>query len=288
MVSKMTGPLLWLIAVNYHREAETRSFVKAFRALDEANRMQILVVDNTEESNKSQLLHQFDSPNGSVRVLRPGKNIGYFGGAAWGLKKLLEKDVLPDWVAVSNTDICPVDKDFLQILAGISAQQPASVVAPAITAMPSGRQQNPYMRKRLTYARMVINVLLFRSTFLYGVWEKISGLKHSVTNWFRKKMGSLSLCLEPCLLYAPHGSFILFHRSYFEEGGNLDFGAFLFGEEIFIAETARRLGLEVHFEPALALIHQEHAATGLLKNKRMVQYLSESADYLFHTFYRKK
>ncbi len=240
-----------MICVNYNSESETREFVKAFSTLEGANRMLIAVVDNSDSEKLVQALHGLDCADGTVKVLKPGTNLGYFGGAAWGFARLLEEEKLPEWVAVSNTDIHPVDGSFLEKLRSLSAHSSAAIIAPAIAALPSGAPQNPYMLKRPSYMRMKMSAIIYNNHIFFYLHLSLSLIKRGIKTWFRNAREE-TRPLESCALYAPHGSFVIFHRSYFEKGGNLDFGAFLFGEEIFVAETAHRLKLKVEFEPTLS------------------------------------
>ena len=91
---------------------------------------------------------------------------------------------------------------------------------------------------------------------------------------------------SPHEIYAPHGCFIIFHRSYFDAGGSLDHGAFLFGEEVFVAETARRLGVKVSHDPRLGVIHHEHMTTGRFKNRRLARYSWEASKFCADEFFK--
>ncbi len=69
-------------------------------------------------------------------------------------------------------------------------------------------------------------------------------------------------------LDAGHGAFVVLSHHYFEAGGSLDYKSFLLGEEIFLAECCRDLGLSVLYDDSLTVIHQEHASIDLLKSPR--------------------
>ena len=62
-------------------------------------------------------------------------------------------------------------------------------------------------------------------------------------------------------IYAPHGSAILLHRRYFEQGGHLRCSTLMYGEELHVAEQARAAGLQVVWAPMLRLEHRPHATT---------------------------
>jgi len=61
-------------------------------------------------------------------------------------------------------------------------------------------------------------------------------------------------------VYAVHGSFLVFSHLFFSRGGRIDEDMFLFGEEAFVAEECRRLGLPVTYDPGMRVDHNEHAS----------------------------
>jgi GT2 family glycosyltransferase len=105
---------------------------------------------------------------------------------------------------------------------------------------------------------------------LRQLWRKTSPVKRPPT---------------PGKIYAPHGACIVFSRHYFEAGGNLDYPCFLYGEEFFVAETARRLQLAIVVDPALKITHHEHATTGLLAPVSMARHVYDSLGFLLQTYY---
>lgn len=63
-------------------------------------------------------------------------------------------------------------------------------------------------------------------------------------------------------IYAPHGSFVIFSRSFFQAGGFLDTTVPMFAEEFTIATLAERLSLPIMYHPELKVSHREHSTTG--------------------------
>lgn len=62
------------------------------------------------------------------------------------------------------------------------------------------------------------------------------------------------------VIYAPHGSFIIFSKYFFQKGGYLDNNLTMYGEELTTAEITRRLNLSVHYHPDLEVIHVDHSS----------------------------
>jgi GT2 family glycosyltransferase len=85
--------------------------------------------------------------------------------------------------------------------------------------------------------------------------------------------------------YCIHGSFMVFNKSYFTKGGTINYPSLLFGEELFVAETARKLGLKTIYEPDLVINHNEHSTTGVFKSAKTVGFMHQSYSYLLKTFF---
>ena len=87
-------------------------------------------------------------------------------------------------------------------------------------------------------------------------------------------------------IYAAHGSLFVFHRSYFDMGGDLSHGTFLFGEEIFVAETILRLGLTILYDPRFCVVHKEHLTTGQLPSRKVASFARDSSKFCSSSFFR--
>ena len=279
-------PEVLVTCVNYHNERETEAFVRKLQEQLVPGSLSAVVVNSNEAGNPE--LSSIAGVPG-VKVFDPGRNLGYFGGAAYGLRRYLEENSLPEWVVVSNTDISFPDREFFGRLFALHPQG-AGVIAPSIYSGLSGRDQNPYMARRPPAARMHFYKWAFRFYPVYTAYHALSLARRKLYSVIpASSAGSAPVKTEPAGeprgIYAPHGSFILFHRRYFQAGGSLDHGAFLFGEEVFVAETARRLGLSVEYDPRLSVEHREHATTGLFKNRKVARFQWEASAYCAEEFF---
>ena len=61
-------------------------------------------------------------------------------------------------------------------------------------------------------------------------------------------------------IYAPHGSFIIFSKYFFNNGGYLDKNLTMYGEEFTTAEIAKNLKISIYYEPDIEVIHVEHSS----------------------------
>lgn len=279
----MTKHFILTICVYYMNEEETVSFLEELFSLNGYENSAALVVVNGGSTVR---LNKIKDRNDNIFIMCPGKNLGYFGGANWGLKKYLEVYPLPEWVIVCNTDISFKDKDFFLKL---KEYYPGHTATPAVIApdiiletkgLPSSyKHQNPHFMKRPTKTHLKFYKLFASSPYIYIIWEIISGLRYKLINKLNFQKGLSKSYGRTIKIYAPFGAFIIFNKNYFESGGTLDYECFLFGEEIFVAETAYKLNLNVIYDPRLKVIHREHSSFFFVGLKRKAIYAREAALY---------
>jgi GT2 family glycosyltransferase len=282
------------LCVNYRNDAETVAFVSAVAALPGYSG-DIYVVSNSQSDTLAEELAKrprgADGPH--LFVDFPEENLGYFGGAARGLDSYLVDHTLPEWIMVANTDLSFPDPQFFTKLVSLHSAKPPAVVAPDIVlktrrGLPSTLpHQNPFMVSRPPAAQLRFLRLISRWYPVYVLYELATTLRYAVATTFsRRQAAEQTVASQTRPIYAPFGACILFHRSYFEAGGSLKYPSFLFGEELFVAETAREKRLEVLYDPRLQIFHHEHGATGIVSSRRIAGYLSNSYAYLLDTYFK--
>ena len=272
-----------LICVNFRKPAETQRFVATALEQTLNSSLRLVVVENSPSSDEGGVPESAQT-NPQVKAFATGKNLGYFGGAAAALADHLKSHPMPEWVVVSNPDVYFSDHEVLQRLRDAHRGKEPAVIAPSIRTVNTAVEQNPYMRVRPSRFRMHLYRWLFSSYPVDVVYESLSWVKHRALELLSRKPPA-AIAESPEKIYAPHGSFIALHRSYFERGGSLEYGAFLFGEEIFIAETARRLGLTVLYEPSVRIEHTERSTAAGLWNRDASRFRKQASRYLAKTFF---
>lgn len=250
--------LILVICVNYCNNDLTSAFVKHVVSLPSTADVRIAVVDNSAENEESAL--KALQSLARAAVYHPNTNLGYLGGADWGRVRFLEETGrAPEWTIVCNPDIELADDRFfdqLLALGEVDPEPPPEILAPNIILAETPRSgepihQNPYMSRRPPSFAVRASSTLARFPVLYALYDYLSTWR-ILTGVEQRRRVSPGACI-----YAPFGAFFVFHRSFFDHGGDLSNGPFLFGEEIFVAETARDLGLRIRYEPGLTVIHRQ-------------------------------
>lgn len=276
----MQNSKILFICVNYNSFAETKALVADLEKQSEKSALDILVVNNTPSDTKA--LEILKTSPLSLTLLSPQENLGYFGAAHYAFDKYLETNSLPEFVIVSNSDIRIQDADFMKKVLVLSQSQKKkiAVFGPSIFSLLSGKNQNPHMRERPTSWRMHAYKYIFGNYLTSTAYHLLSLAKNRL-----RQANQAVINESSSTIYSAHGAFLIFHRSYFEAGGHLQHGTFLFGEEIFVAEICLKLGLEIRFEPKLKVSHAEHVSTRLIPDRKISRFIAESARYCAERFF---
>lgn len=231
------------------------------------------IADNSSDLDERRRLERSAKRDSRIEYVDMGANLGYFGAAAEIWENERSDDL--DWFVVSNTDLFISDKRALARLADFSAPD-AGVVAPSIRSSRSGKDQNPYLRRPFNDRQLLRIRIQSSAAVVIQLAELLSAVRKRLRRNLRENADQAS---GPSKIYAPHGSFVAFSRRYFEQGGRLTSPTFLFGEEIFVAESARLLGLPIYYEPAISVTHSEHANIGVVRSKQVLRWHRESSRF---------
>jgi GT2 family glycosyltransferase len=286
---------LAIVVVSYGKPELVLSLLQSLKLVDRPDDIFTLIVDNATTANSQAVLSGCGSER--VQVLFEQKNWGYFGGAQKGLEWLQAKNIKSNWIAISNSDIEIRQVDFVSALEntkdldGVIVNSSASkvgVLAPSVRSSLSLGDQNPFFAEKPSRRRMHFYKWCYR-------WY-ISGAAYSYMGYLKDRFYRSSRAAKALprlnadqmsvhfdaktgtrLIYAPHGSFILFHERYFLKGGNFRHEAFLFNEEFTVAERCREFGFQVLYHPGLAVEHVEHATMGAWPNSKIIGYHGEAS-----------
>ena len=292
-MSNTNSPEILVIAVLYNTYSEAINLVDDFIHL--ANeKAQLLLIDNSD----------IDTPDSFLEVLRSEKHLyveyekvvlnkGYFGGAKYALDKHIATNLMPRWVIVCNVDIRLEQQNFFSLLSIKYLEDGNDIIAPRIWSNIKREDLNPMYLQRPRQKKMIFLNIVAKYFVIQQTYEILSFIKYELKKYYNiilnlfldKKSEDEVLRLNPKHIYAPHGSFIIFKDSYFLSGGNLNHVSFLFGEEIFLGETARQLNLSVVYDPSLMVVHEEHASTGVVRSKKIGKYMKDANLSLYRHYF---
>ncbi|NQV94013.1 MAG: hypothetical protein HQ482_02575 [Sphingomonadales bacterium] len=280
-----------VIGISFHSDETTVAWLKN---LSEAitpvqAQVQVMVVDNTIRDSSDEFFAKLREIMPSIQTLKALTNLGYFGGAHAGLDEWQRRGGgLPLWVMVSNVDVTYPEQELFTHLLDTKYPNDTAVIGPSIWSLARRGDWNPKITHRPSRRRMHAYKSLYRSHWLFNLYEQGSRIKFALSKIIRIIRGAVvekgkSDGLQD--IYAPHGACMLFSREYFARGGDLRYPGFLFGEEIFVAETANKLGLRIYFDPALKMTSADHVSTGRFRSKKIVKFMHDSAVLLADRYF---
>lgn len=255
--------------VHYRNTAAIRSAIARLRALQVPAgwTVDIIVADNSG-----------DAPGDlDALVVHDGRNRGYLGGAAMAFDHWRTAHGVPSWFVIINPDADP-KPGALPALADAAMADDVGIVAPGVL-LGGITPQNPFMSERPSRARMRMYTIAFRSALLTRALDVLLDLK-------RRRARRAAPSTVPQSIYAAHGSIVFVRSTFFERGGTLAYRGFMFGEEIHLAEQARKLGLRVWFVPAVEVIHDGGSTTGRVDSSSRREWHRASADVLWEDYFR--
>jgi GT2 family glycosyltransferase len=277
-----TGILI--IGVIYNTYPETIRYVDSLAPLA-TDDLSLILVDNSDIEKPRDFLEKIRS-HPFLQYIDTGKNLGYFGGARKGLAYYLQNHpTYPRWILVTNVDIV-FTPSFFDRLNELNDQQNLGIVAPSIISQKWNRDFNPKILVRTSKRKLQFNQFLYTNFLLQNIYFTGAYLFKWIKSRLRGKASPAAVeGQKRRKIYAPHGSCLVFKDNYFRLGGTLDMPNFLFGEEIFVAETAARSGLDVVYDPALVIHDYEHASVGFFVTPKINKYYRESIQNILKLFY---
>lgn len=276
---------LLVICVNYFNNEETLGYIQSLFRQQQSEYLQVIAVDNSNTLKDHDVSFLPSRIAANTFIFNPDKNLGYLNGAAWGLERYLTTHPMPEWVVVSNTDINFLDSFFFEKLFTYYPKGFSGVVAPSIILEHDMRNQNPYRTVRPSKAKIFFYKTAYRCYLTAVLYQLAEKCKKEIHKMMSKPSQNRIVGDQPMAIYAPHGSFIIFHRTYFQRNGTLKYGAFLYNEELFVAETARQLGLNVIYDPRLSVVHREHQTTSLIRSRDKMRYHKQSLACIYDSYY---
>ena len=273
----MNEPQALIITVNFQHADSAVRFLDSASRLEEFGRCHVLVVDNDSADDSIYRIRRAVYGFGNIELLESWHNRGYFGAASWALRHYLVRHNVPDWVIVCNHDVAFDDPEFLVRLL---KKEPAAsgVIAPSIISGLTGLDANPSIRNRPGSFRMW-RYRVWLGNY-YAMWLKqwLSPAIRKARHKFSQRTPSAGEGVNS-LIYAPHGSFLIFSRKFFEAGGFIDDGFFLYAEEFSVAEMCRRLQLPVIHDKELRVWHKEGQSTGRMLSRRVYHHQKNGFAY---------
>lgn len=270
-----------ICCINYNNAEEVLEYAKDISLQNLSEEVILAVTDNsTEIKEKLKLKNELKKIKLKTILLEPSANLGYLNGMFLAVKKYFELyKNYPEWTIFSNTDIKFIDNNFIEIFSKKDYPINYWCIAPSIFSPQTRSYQNPHYKNRIKLSNIDRVLFVTKYYLLFNIYTFLSKLK-SKNN---KKIEE-----ESQEVYAAHGSFFILKKEYFESLKDINYRAFLYSEEAFIAETILEKNKKIFYDNSLKIIHNEHSTTGLIGNKNRARYINESLKYIKKEFYERE
>jgi len=268
-----------IACTNYNSDISLLKYLKSinlsFNKLNEEGylSLSILVADNSNIANKFDI--EFLNKSIIVHHIFNNGNYGYIGGITEAFEKVdLNIDIF-DFLIISNVDV-EVSPDFFTKLIRLNVNSCIGWIAPSIVSKKEIFNRNPAIISRPTAKKLRHLLLLYKYPILHFLYEY---LFYSLR---RKKKTSYQ---KSNIIYAGHGSFMIFTKQFLLKNRSFKFPSFLFGEEIFFAELILKSNLQTIYIPELEIIDEDHVSTGKMKKKVLYKMHYESIKKIYQLYF---
>ena len=263
-----------IITVNYKDSKPTENLIKSIVNCNISSTLKIVIIDNQSTEDSLLSLNMLrKKTNLDIEIISSSENSYYWGGINLGLTDNNKKDY--DWIIACNNDIEFNDCRFFEKLNHLE-KDCYSIIAPQIISSLTNKDLNPFMMKPISFIYDLYYSLYYLNFFTSKIVHKIGRLIR-IINKLSKIKKSLNY-----QIYAGHGSCMIFSKDFFSNGGFLDTGFSMYGEEISTAEIAKKINSQIYYIPSLSIIHNEHQSTGksslkdnFMKSKKTYYYIKK-------------
>jgi len=277
-----TQPKALIVTVNFRHDECTRRFLESATKLNRFAECRVLIVDNKSGDDSMARIRRSSRSLNNVELCELPENAGYFGGARLALQRFIDQQRVPEWVIVCNNDIVFSDPEFLTRLFEKDPKH-VGVIAPSVISGITGYDENPSIRRRPSHFRMWRYRAWLSNYYMMWFKQWLSPWTRRVRRRLRAWM-TTSACDDPSAIYAPSGAFIVFTRNFFDAGGFIDDGSFLYAEEFRVAEMCRQLGLSIRHDPTLRVWHEGSQSTGRMLTRGVFLHQRAGFDYAFRRY----
>ncbi|MGL4861777.1 MAG: glycosyltransferase family 2 protein [Cetobacterium sp.] len=267
--------------VNFNNSNEVLDYIDEVKNQKINEKIKIMITDNStifqekiKLKEKIKEIREID-----ITILETKENLGYLNGLFLGVKKFHNKyKYCPEWIVFSNTDIKFKNLEFFQKLLSTKYNKDIYCIAPSVYSTKTNSYQNPHYIERISEKKLQKLIFISSCSFLFGIYSKLADFKAKISKKEKRKSQNV---------YAAHGCFFVLSNKYFENDKNPHYGAFLYSEEAYIAETILKKNGVIFYDESLQIIHKENSTTSLLGNFKRAKYINKSLIYIYDKFYRK-
>lgn len=258
--------IVCFIILHYNCFEETKSCVDSIMALEQQERIRIVVVDNASENDSYRSLQAEYEDNAFVSLLHNPENLGFSRANNIGYE-YAQKHFDLDFVIFANNDVIFVQKDFLNRIDKEFQRSKFAVCGPDILKPGlGGIHQNP-MGKEIVRSKSQVRKTIFLNRMALLFFPII----HSFLN--KSEEEAFPLAEEEPQEYAVNvllcGACMIFSAAFLREKKVPFFPeTFFYYEEYILSYYCLKHGKSLVYAPELKVYHNHGAATKSLGSNK--------------------
>lgn len=269
---------LGYICTNYNNSHFTVDAVRSLVASGGGrHELHVVVVDNQSTAPNIETLQALAREFPSVvDLLLNERNVGYFPGLNCGIRRMRERHPEVQHLVIGNNDL-QFPSDFCErVERNLGLLEQYAVVSPDIVTL-DGEHQNPHVVSTVSRAREMVYDLYYSNYLLARLILWAARVSRSLTDRRDEQQHHTA---QP--IYQGHGSCYLIGPKFFRHFQEFWAPTFLMGEEYFLSKQLSDQGMQVWYDPAIALTHCCHGSLAALPGRRTWEFAR-----LAHKEYRK-
>jgi len=249
-----------VICIVFHPGAELEDFATSLKGAS-ASPVELVLVDNGTDDTVTRAVAEAHG----ARVLRPGINLGYGGGANAGAD-----DADTPWIVVANSDLVWGPGSLDEMIEAAARHPRAGALGPALlnpdgTVYPSAREL-PSLTQGAGHA-------LFTRVWPGNPWTRAYQQRQQLAGGERTA-GWLS------------GACLLLRREAFEQVGGFDSSYFMFFEDLDLGERLGKAGWENVYVPSARVTHVGGTSWRERPARMISAHHASAAQYLCRRYHR--
>ena len=276
-----------ILAVCHNSYKESHKFLESIlKALNKTSiELDVLFIDNSTKLDVSSInCIKYFNKRINLKYFRC-PNLGYFPS----INHILETHSVNlssyNYSIISNVDLL-IGNSFFETIENIPPDKNVGAYAPSIFSNAINANRNP----KMTYKPSAFKIKILRQFFRFSItyvflrFINISRLKLREIIKNNKKIDSKTFNGNGIKIYAAHGSCIILTKEYTKKDPFINYPIFLFGEEIYIGETAKENNLDILYKSNLIVYDTEHASTSLMKPAAYRKYNFEALSFVLQKY----
>ena len=257
---------LMFITVVYNNYAVTERYCESLSHQEKLDNVDVhcLIVDNSTNPEVSESVDSLAQRFDFVSILRPNKNIGYFGGLNYAIERIHCAEY--ENVIICNNDL-EFSVDFCRTLVGLNFSTETLAVCPDIVT-PDGIHQNPHVISRITaIRRLKLDLFFFHYyvAFLLKIAKYVWSLLHCNTQ-------SRHVAPNSQFIHMGIGACYVLRSDFFVRCKKLEYPYFLYGEEAFFSAQVHAVGGRLFYSSDLRVKHNASATLSMLPSRMTYEY----------------